>query len=316
MTEYESVIQAGWPPRPRSAESALFVGVERPGLPWPLESSLAELERLADTAGADTWWLRRPSAWTRPTRAPSSARARPTKSLSWHGRTRSTSSLPDDELDTFPAGQSGEGHGQVREGHRPYGLILDIFARNATCEGRRRCVSAQNQYLYSRACAAWAHPRFEPHGRRRDPASGEGESASWRHCCMVRKRITSIRRELERLSDVRLLQRESWYGSGMFSGAGRLHQRRKSRSSTGSPADVLSYDKLFRHAGPPPPQVRAARGPRGHRHRHRRLHPQPPTTPVALSADARRNHRSRPCPACDRCLLAGVRGSRPCACEA
>ena len=83
MTEYESVIQKGPATKAEERrERAVLVGVERPGLPWPLESSLAELERLADTAGADV------VATT--TRAPSSARARPTKSPSWHGRARPT----------------------------------------------------------------------------------------------------------------------------------------------------------------------------------------------------------------------------------
>ena len=54
MTEYESVIQKGPATKAEERrERAVLVGVERPGLPWPLESSLAELERLADTAGAD-----------------------------------------------------------------------------------------------------------------------------------------------------------------------------------------------------------------------------------------------------------------------
>ena len=35
-------------------ERAILVGVDRPNQKWSLDSSLAELERLADTAGADT----------------------------------------------------------------------------------------------------------------------------------------------------------------------------------------------------------------------------------------------------------------------
>ena len=34
-------------------ERALLVGVDKPHSPWPLESSLAELARLAETAGAE-----------------------------------------------------------------------------------------------------------------------------------------------------------------------------------------------------------------------------------------------------------------------
>ena len=34
-------------------ERALLVGVSRPGSTWPIEETMAELERLAHTAGAD-----------------------------------------------------------------------------------------------------------------------------------------------------------------------------------------------------------------------------------------------------------------------
>ena len=34
-------------------ERAVLVGIDRPGAPWPLASSLDELARLVDTAGAD-----------------------------------------------------------------------------------------------------------------------------------------------------------------------------------------------------------------------------------------------------------------------
>ena len=34
-------------------ERAILVGIDRPGSPWPVDSSLEELARLVDTAGAD-----------------------------------------------------------------------------------------------------------------------------------------------------------------------------------------------------------------------------------------------------------------------
>lgn len=90
MTEYESVIQKGPATKAEERrERAVLVGVERPGLPWPLESSLAELERLADTAGADVV-----ATTTQRLDAPNPrtfvGTARPTKSPSWHGRARPT----------------------------------------------------------------------------------------------------------------------------------------------------------------------------------------------------------------------------------
>ena len=54
MTEFESVITRGMTPViEERRERAVLVGVDRPGTTWPLASSLAELERLVDTAGAD-----------------------------------------------------------------------------------------------------------------------------------------------------------------------------------------------------------------------------------------------------------------------
>ena len=55
MIEFDEVKQHG--PKTvieKPRERAILVGVERPEQEWTLESSLAELERLAWTAGADT----------------------------------------------------------------------------------------------------------------------------------------------------------------------------------------------------------------------------------------------------------------------
>ncbi len=64
---------------------------------------------------------------------------------------------------------------------------------------------------------------------------------------MVRKRITSIRRELAHLSEVRQLQRESRYGSGMFKVAlaGYTNAGKSSLINRLTGSEVLSYDKLF-----------------------------------------------------------------------
>ena len=54
MSEFESVITRGMTPvSEERREKAVLVGVDRPGASWPLASSLAELERLVGTAGAD-----------------------------------------------------------------------------------------------------------------------------------------------------------------------------------------------------------------------------------------------------------------------
>ena len=88
MTEFESVITRGMTPiSEERRERAVLVGVDRPGSTWPLASSLAELERLVDTAGADAV-----ATTTQKLRVRSWARARPKKWPSLRAPTRPTSS--------------------------------------------------------------------------------------------------------------------------------------------------------------------------------------------------------------------------------
>ena len=64
---------------------------------------------------------------------------------------------------------------------------------------------------------------------------------------MVRKRITSIRRELEQVSRMRQTQRSARYASGVFkvAEAGYTNAGKSSLLNRLSGSDVLSYDKLF-----------------------------------------------------------------------
>ena len=225
MTEYESVIQKGPATKAEERrERAVLVGVERPGLPWPLESSLAELERLADTAGADVV-----ATTTQRLDAPNP------RTFVGTGKADEIAELArsheadlvifDDELTPSQQANLEKVMDKSVKVIDRTALILDIFALHATSkEGRLQVRLAQNQ------------SRF-----------GEGESQLEVDRRMVRKRITSIRRELERLSDVRSLQRESRYGSGMFKVAlaGYTNAGKSSLINRLTGADVLSYDKLF-----------------------------------------------------------------------
>ena len=231
MTEYESVIQKGPATKAEERrERAVLVGVERPGLPWPLESSLAELERLADTAGADVV-------------------ATTTQRLdAANPRTFVDIVIFDDELTPSQQANLEKVMDKSVKVIDRTALILDIFALHATSkEGRLQVRLAQNQYLYPRLRGMWAHLASNRMGGGVGSRFGEGESQLEVDRRMVRKRITSIRRELERLSDVRSLQRESRYGSGMFKVAlaGYTNAGKSSLINRLTGADVLSYDKLF-----------------------------------------------------------------------
>ncbi|WP_165172503.1 GTPase HflX [Adlercreutzia sp. ZJ242] len=248
MSEFEPVIYRG--PVTTSEERrerAVLVGVDRPGLAWPLSSSLAELERLADTAGADVvaTTTQKLDALN-PRTFVGSGKAAEIADLA---RAHSADLVIfDDEL--TPSQQSNLEHivdKDVKVIDRT-ALILDIFALHATSrEGRLQVRLAQNQYLYPRLRGMWAHLASNRMGGGVGSRFGEGESQLEVDRRMVRKRITSIKRELAHLGEVRALQRESRYASGMFKVAlaGYTNAGKSSLINRLTNADVLSYDKLF-----------------------------------------------------------------------
>ncbi len=228
-------------------ERAVLVGVDLPGQAWPISSSLDELERLADTAGADvvartTQRLESPN----PRTFVGSGKAEEIASLARMHNADIV--IFDDEL--TPTQQSNLERivdKSVKVIDRT-ALILDIFALHATSkEGRLQVRLAQNQYLYPRLRGMWAHLASNRMGGGVGSRFGEGESQLEVDRRMVRKRITSIKRELARLSEVRALQRESRYSSGMYkvSIAGYTNAGKSSLINRLTNADVLSYDKLF-----------------------------------------------------------------------
>ncbi|MDO4182362.1 MAG: GTPase HflX [Coriobacteriia bacterium] len=249
MSEFEGVITRGAATTAEEEyrERALLVGVERPGQKWGLQSSLDELERLVDTAGAyvvarTSQRLESPN----PRTFIGSGKAEEVADLC-----RSYAAdlvVFDDELS--PSQQSNLEKIVPRDVKviDRTALILDIFALHATSkEGTLQVRLAQNQYLYPRLRGMWAHLASNRMGGGVGSRFGEGESQLEVDRRMVRKRITSIKKELEHLSQVRALQRESRYASGMYKVAlaGYTNAGKSSLLNCLTDAGVLSYDKLF-----------------------------------------------------------------------
>ena len=225
-------------------ERAVLVGIDRGEGLWSLEESLAELERLANTAGATvvattTQRLDAPN----PRTFVGSGKAEEVAQLC-----RSFAAdvvIFDDELS--PSQQSNLEKTVPKVIDRT-ALILDIFALHATTkEGRLQVRLAQNQYLLPRLRGMWAHLASNRMGGGVGSRFGEGESQLEVDRRMVRKRITSIKRELAELAENRQLQRKSRYESGMFrvSLAGYTNAGKSSLLNALTGADVLSYDQLF-----------------------------------------------------------------------
>lgn len=248
MTNFDAVIVKGATRVPEpSRERAILVGVDRPENKWSLESSLDELERLANTAGVD--------AVVRTTQRLSSPNPR---TFVGAGKVAEISHLCtsleldvvifDDELS--PSQQSNlekELPRSVKLIDRT-ALILDIFALHATSkEGRLQVRLAQNQYLLPRLRGMWAHLASNRMGGGVGSRFGEGESQLEVDRRLVRKRITSIKRELEHLSAVRRVQRETRYESGIYKVAlaGYTNAGKSSLLNALTGSDVLAYDKLF-----------------------------------------------------------------------
>lgn len=248
MTEYESVITRGMTPvAEERRERAVLVGVDRPGSTWPLASSLAELERLVDTAGADVV-----ASTTQKLDAPNP------RTFVGTGKADEVAELArahaadlvvfDDELTPSQQANLEKAMGRDVKVIDRTALILDIFALHATSkEGRLQVRLAQNEYLLPRLRGMWAHLASNRMGGGVGSRFGEGESQLEVDRRMVRKRITSIKRELKHLAEVRAVQRESRYESGMFKVAlaGYTNAGKSSLLNRLTNADVLAYDKLF-----------------------------------------------------------------------
>lgn len=231
------------------SERAILVGIDYKGGSdaSALESSLAELERLTDTAGAQvvaTTWQKLD--------APNP------KTFIGSGKAEEVADMCrayaadvvifDDEL--TPSQQSNLEKAMPKDVKviDRTALILDIFALHATTkEGRLQVRLAQNQYLYPRLRGMWAHLASNRMGGGVGSRFGEGESQLEVDRRLVRKRITSIKRELEQVSRMRQTQRSARYASGVFkvAEAGYTNAGKSSLINRLAGADVLSYDKLF-----------------------------------------------------------------------
>lgn len=171
-------------PRPKfevvteeSPARAILVGIDRGDPDWPLAESMAELERLVQTAGAEvvhtmSQKLDAPNPRTFIGAGKAEELAGMPYMRSMPTSLYSTTSFrpPSKAISSALVGKP------VKVIDRT-ALILDIFALHATSrEGRLQVKLAQNQYLYPRLRGMWSHLAAHRMGGGVGSRFGEGES--------------------------------------------------------------------------------------------------------------------------------------------
>ena len=228
-------------------ERAVLVGVEWRQSSWPVDRSLDELERLADTAGAVvvgrlTQRLERPV----PKSFIGSGKVEELKSLV--GRLEADVVIFD--VDLTPAQQSHleRAVGEPVKIIDRTALILDIFGLHAkTREGRLQVQLAQLQYLLPRLRGMWSHLAKEQTRGGIGSRFGQGESQLEVDRRLIRNRISSLRRELKELERRRAVQAKGRVESDAFriALAGYTNAGKSTLLNALTGSDVLSQDKLF-----------------------------------------------------------------------
>ncbi len=197
-------------------EKAIVVGVDRPGLDWPLEDSLAELKRLAQTDGAEVIGQE----------VQRLARIVP-KTYIGSGKAQEIASVAkaqdvdvvifDDELSPSQQANLERVMGEGVKVIDRTALILDIFGKHATTkEGKLQVQLAQNQYVLPRLRGMWSHLVGEQTRGGIGSRFGQGESQLEVDRRLIRKRISTLHAELSKLERRRKVQSKARWDSGIF----------------------------------------------------------------------------------------------------
>lgn len=228
-------------------ERAVLVGVEWRQSSWPVDRSLDELERLADTAGAVvvgrlTQRLERPV----PKSFIGSGKVEELKSLV--GRLEADVVIFDEDLTPAQQSHLERAVGEPVKIIDRTALILDIFGLHAkTREGRLQVQLAQLQYLLPRLRGMWSHLAKEQTRGGIGSRFGQGESQLEVDRRLIRNRISSLRRELKELERRRAVQAKGRVESDAFriAFAGYTNAGKSTLLNALTGSDVLSQDKLF-----------------------------------------------------------------------
>jgi len=224
-------------------EKCILVGIATPKVrPWLAQEQLAELGRLAETAGAvvSASFLQRVQNFSPAT-------------LIGEGKVEEIKhalAQLDAKMVVFDDDLSGS---QVRnlEQRLPgikvldrTGLILDIFAKHAiTAESRLMVEVAQLQYMMPRLTRAWTHLCRQHNGGIGTKGPGETQLETDRR--MIRKRIQELKKKLAKIEDARESQAEKRNDIFQVGIVGYTNAGKSTLTNRLTGADVYVEDKLF-----------------------------------------------------------------------
>ena len=228
-------------------ERAILVGVDTGRSEWPLEESLAELGRLAETDGAVV-------VGTLTQRLDSPVPRTFIGSGKVEEVVRLVNALEADVVifdDELTPSQQANLEKAVKEPVKVIdrtALILDIFGNHAkTRDGRLQVQLAQLQYLLPRLRGMWSHLVGEQTRGGIGSRFGQGESQLEVDRRMVRDRIATLRRELEPLERRRGVQSKARWDAGIYRVAlvGYTNAGKSTLLNHLTGSEVYARDELF-----------------------------------------------------------------------
>ena len=197
-------------------ERAILVGVDLGRSEWSCEESLAELARLAETDGAEVV-LTMTQRLDAPVPKTFIGKGKVEELCSYVRNLRADVVIFDDELTPSQQANLERAVGEPVKIIDRTALILDIFGVHAkTHEGRLQVQLAQLQYVLPRLRGMWSHLVGEQTRGGIGSRFGQGESQLEVDRRLVRARISTLRRELERLERRRGVQSKARWDSGVY----------------------------------------------------------------------------------------------------
>lgn len=228
-------------------ERAILVSVDRGHADWSAEESLAELARLAQTDGADVV-MTMTQRLDAPVPKTFIGKGKVEELCSYVRNLDADVVIFDDDLTPSQQANLEKIVGEPTKVIDRTALILDIFGAHATThEGRLQVQLAQLQYVLPRLRGMWSHLVGEQTRGGIGSRFGQGESQLEVDRRLVRSRISTLRRELQRLEARRGVQSKARWDSGVWRVAlvGYTNAGKSTLLNRLTGSDVYVRDELF-----------------------------------------------------------------------